>query len=63
MIRAWAEEHGIAISDRGRIPASVTRQYDAVKAGRFIYLAGYSFGAVAAGPGIDAGVRSTARAG
>src|SRR5262245_36645571 len=28
-IRAWAKEQGIAVSDRGRIPASVTEQYDA----------------------------------
>jgi hypothetical protein len=25
-IRAWASEHGIAVSDRGRIPASVVEQ-------------------------------------
>jgi Lsr2 len=28
-IRAWAKAHGIAISDRGRIPASVAEQYEA----------------------------------
>src|SRR5215470_19856343 len=28
-IRAWANEQGIAISDRGRIPASVVAQYEA----------------------------------
>ena len=28
-IRAWAKEQGIAVSDRGRIPANVTDQYDA----------------------------------
>jgi len=28
-IRAWAKAEGIAISDRGRIPASVVAQYDA----------------------------------
>ncbi len=28
-IRAWAKEHGIAVSERGRIPASVLEQYDA----------------------------------
>jgi Lsr2 len=28
-IRAWAKEQGIAVSDRGRIPASVVAQYDA----------------------------------
>lgn len=28
-IRAWAKEQGIAVSDRGRIPANVTEQYDA----------------------------------
>jgi nucleoid-associated protein Lsr2 len=28
-IRAWAKKHGIAVSDRGRIPASVVEQYQA----------------------------------
>jgi Lsr2 len=28
-IRAWANEHGIAVSVRGRIPASVVAQYQA----------------------------------
>jgi nucleoid-associated protein Lsr2 len=28
-IRAWAKQHGIAVSDRGRIPASVVEQYEA----------------------------------
>jgi hypothetical protein len=28
-IRAWAKEHGLAVSERGRIPASVAEQYDA----------------------------------
>jgi hypothetical protein len=28
-IRAWAKDHGIAISERGRIPASVVEQYEA----------------------------------
>jgi hypothetical protein len=28
-IRAWAEEHGLAVSERGRIPASVAEQYHA----------------------------------
>ena len=28
-IRAWARAHGIAVSDRGRIPASVAEQYQA----------------------------------
>ena len=27
-IRAWANEQGIAVSDRGRIPASVVEQYE-----------------------------------
>jgi hypothetical protein len=27
-IRAWAKEHGIAVSERGRIPASVVEQYE-----------------------------------
>jgi len=34
-IRAWAEEQGLDLSERGRIPASVTKQYeDAVRAAR-----------------------------
>lgn len=28
-IRAWAKTHGITVSDRGRIPASVAEQYEA----------------------------------
>ena len=32
-IRAWAKEHGLAVSERGRIPASVAEQYHAA-AGR-----------------------------
>ena len=28
-IRAWAKEHGVEVSERGRIPASVVEQYDA----------------------------------
>lgn len=28
-IRAWARKHKIAVSERGRIPADVVRQYDA----------------------------------
>ena len=28
-IRAWAREHGLAVSERGRIPASVVEQYQA----------------------------------
>jgi hypothetical protein len=28
-VRAWAREHGIEISERGRIPTSVTAQYEA----------------------------------
>jgi hypothetical protein len=28
-IRAWAKEHGVAVSERGRIPASVLAQYRA----------------------------------
>ena len=30
-IRAWAKDHGIAVSERGRIPASVVEQYQAAK--------------------------------
>jgi hypothetical protein len=32
-IRAWAKEQGIAVSDRGRIPASVVEQYEAATRG------------------------------
>ena len=32
-IRAWAKDHGIAVSDRGRIPASVVEQYEAAANG------------------------------
>ena len=32
-IRAWAKEHDVAVSERGRIPASVVEQYNAA-AGR-----------------------------
>ena len=31
---AWAKEHGLAVSDRGRIPASVAEQYHAAAGGR-----------------------------
>jgi hypothetical protein len=27
-IRAWAKQHGVAVSERGRIPASVVEQYE-----------------------------------
>jgi hypothetical protein len=33
-IRARAEDQGIAVSDRGRIPASVVKQYQAAAKGR-----------------------------
>ena len=33
-VRAWAKEHGLAVSDRGRIPASVAEQYHAAANGR-----------------------------
>jgi nucleoid-associated protein Lsr2 len=33
VLRAWANDHGIAVSARGRIPASVVEQYQAA-AGR-----------------------------
>jgi hypothetical protein len=32
-IRAWAKDHGIAVSARGRIPASVVEQYQAATKG------------------------------
>ena len=28
-IRAWAKQHGLAVNERGRIPASVVEQYQA----------------------------------
>jgi hypothetical protein len=33
-IRAWAKEHGLAVSERGRIPANVLEQYHAAAGGR-----------------------------
>jgi len=33
-IRAWAKDHGIAVSARGRIPASVVERYHAASKGR-----------------------------
>lgn len=33
-IRAWAKDQGITVSGRGRIPASVVEQYEAVTKGR-----------------------------
>jgi len=30
-IRAWAKGQGIAVSDRGRIPARIAEQYDAAR--------------------------------
>jgi hypothetical protein len=30
-IRAWANDHGITVSARGRIPATVVEQYHAAK--------------------------------
>jgi hypothetical protein len=33
-IRAWAKGHGIVVSERGRIPASVAEQYHAAHNGR-----------------------------
>ena len=32
-IRAWAKDQGIAVSERGRIPASVVQQYQAATTG------------------------------
>jgi hypothetical protein len=32
-IRAWAKEQGLAVSERGRIPASVVEQYHAAGGG------------------------------
>ncbi len=33
-VRAWARQHGIEISERGRIPASVAEQHQAAKPAR-----------------------------
>ena len=33
-IRTWAKEHGLAVSERGRIPATVLEQYRAAANGR-----------------------------
>jgi Lsr2 len=33
-IRAWAKEHGLAVNERGRIPASVVEQYHTAGSGR-----------------------------
>jgi len=33
-IRAWAKEHGLAVSERGRIPAGIVEQYQAAGNGR-----------------------------
>ena len=33
-IRAWAKGHGMAVSDRGRIPANVVEQYEVATKGR-----------------------------
>jgi hypothetical protein len=33
-VRAWAKDQGIAVSERGRIPASVVEQYQAATKGR-----------------------------
>jgi hypothetical protein len=33
-VRAWAKQHGLAVSERGRIPASVMEQYEAAGGGR-----------------------------
>jgi hypothetical protein len=32
-IRVWATEHGITVSERGRIPANVVQQYEAAAKG------------------------------
>jgi Lsr2 len=33
-VRAWAKQHGLAVSERGRIPAGVMAQYEAAGSGR-----------------------------
>ncbi len=33
-IRAWAKQHGLVVSERGRIPVSVVQQYEAADGGR-----------------------------
>ena len=35
VVRAWAKEHSIEISERGRIPASVTEQYEAATSAQY----------------------------
>jgi Lsr2 len=32
-IRAWAEQHGLAVADHGRLPGNVVRQYEAARSG------------------------------
>ena len=32
-IRAWAKDHGITVSERGRIPARVIKEYEAATTG------------------------------
>ena len=32
-VRAWAKDHGLTVSDRGRIPAGVIEQYQAAAKG------------------------------
>ncbi len=34
VFRAWAKEHGLAVSERGRIPTGVLEQYHAAAGGR-----------------------------
>jgi hypothetical protein len=33
-VRAWANENGLQISERGRIPSSIVQQYEAAMTGR-----------------------------
>lgn len=33
-VRAWANEHGFEISERGRIPANIRQRYEAAMAGQ-----------------------------
>ncbi len=32
-IRAWAEQHGLAVADHGRLPGSVVEQYESAQSG------------------------------
>lgn len=33
-IRAWAEQHGLAVAEHGRLPGNIVRQYETAQSGR-----------------------------